>query len=77
MKTALDRRRRRFIHYFIGIPLAIIFIVVNIVLISWLFYVLYTSFAKDLDHMSLSQWAEHFYTIIKDIVDPILKKIIY
>jgi len=71
MKMTLDRKGRRFTHYLIGIPIVGILIVVNVVLISWLFYILYTSFAKDLDHMSLSQWAENLYRIVKDMFDPI------
>ena len=71
MRTALDRKKKRFIHYLIGIPLAIILIVVNIVLISWLFHILITSFANDMDHMSLYKWADHLYAILKDIIDGI------
>lgn len=58
MRTVLERKKKRFIHYFLGIPLAIVLIVINIVLISWLFHMLITSFANDLDHMSLYKWAE-------------------
>lgn len=60
-------------HYFLGIPLAIVLIIINIVLITWLFHVLYNSFANNLDHMSLYKWAEHLYTIIKDIIDKIFR----
>jgi hypothetical protein len=73
MRSAFDRKKKRFIHYFLGIPLAIVFTVINIVLISWLFHVLYNSFANNLDHMSLYQWAEHLYTIIKGIIDQIFR----
>jgi hypothetical protein len=73
MRTALDRKKKRFIHYLVGVPLSIILIVINIVLISWLFHMLITSFANDLDHMSLYKWAEHLYAIIKDIVDHIFR----
>jgi len=73
MRSAFDRKRKRFIHYFLGIPLAIVFTVINIVLISWLFHMLITSFANDLDHMSLYKWAEHLYAIIKDIIDQIFR----
>jgi hypothetical protein len=73
MRTALDRKRKRFIHYLVGVPLSIILIVINIVLISWLFHVLYNSFVNNLDHMSLYKWAEHLYSIIKDIIDQIFR----
>jgi len=73
MRTALERTKKRFIHYLVGVPLAIILIVANIVLISWLFHVLITSFANNLDHMSLYKWADHLYTIIKDVIDKIFK----
>ena len=73
MRSAFDRKKKRFIHYFLGIPLAIVFFVINIVLISWLFHVLYKSFANNLDHMSLYQWAEHLYTIIKGIIGQIFR----
>jgi hypothetical protein len=43
------------------------------VLISWLFHVLYKSFANNQDHMSLSKWAEHLYTIFKGIIDQIIR----
>jgi hypothetical protein len=72
MRSALYRKKKRFVHYFLGIPLASVFFVINIVLISWIFHVLYNSFANNLDHMSLSQWAEHLYTIVKGIIDKIL-----
>ena len=73
MRSALDRKKKRFMHYFLGIPLAIVLIVINIVLISWLFHMLIASFANDLDHMSLYKWAEHLYAIIKDIIDQIFR----
>ena len=73
MRSALDRKKKRFMHYFLGIPLAIVLIVINIVLITWLFHMLITSFANDLDHMSLYKWAEHLYAIIKDIIDQIFR----
>ena len=73
MRTALDRKKKRFIHYFAGVPLAIILIVANVILISWLFHILITSFANDLDHMSLYKWADHLFTIIKDIIGNILR----
>jgi hypothetical protein len=71
MKSVLDRKKKRFMHYFLGIPLAVVLIVINIVLITWLFHVLYNSFANDLDHMSLYKWAEHLYAIIMGIIDQI------
>ncbi len=71
MRTALDRKGKRITHYLIGIPLATVMIVINIVLISWLFHVLYASFVNDLDHMSLYRWAEHLCAIIKSIIDKI------
>jgi len=73
MRTAFERKKKRFMHYFLGIPLAIVLIVINIVLITWLFHMLITSFANDLDHMSLYKWAEHLYAIIKDIIDQIFR----
>lgn len=60
-------------HYFLGIPISIVLIVVNIVVITWLFHVLYNSFVNNLDHMSLFKWAEHLYTIVKGIIDQILR----
>ncbi|MFC2163786.1 hypothetical protein ACFLT2_02170 [Acidobacteriota bacterium] len=73
MRTALDRKKKRFIHYLVGVPLAIILIVANAILISWLFHILITSFANDLDHMSLYKWADHLYTMIKDVIDNVLR----
>jgi len=73
MRTALDRKKKRFLHYFIGVPLAIVLIVANAVLISWLFHILIMSFANNMDHMSLSKWANHLYVIIKDFIDSILR----
>lgn len=67
----MDRRGKRIMRYLVGIPLAIVLIVVNIVLISWLFHILYASFVNNWDHMSLSKWAEHLYMIIKGIIDKI------
>jgi hypothetical protein len=71
MRSTLERKKKRFVYYFLGIPIAIVFIVLNVVLISWLIHVLYNSFINNLDHMSLSQWAEHLYIIIKGIFDQI------
>jgi hypothetical protein len=73
MRTAFERKKKRFIHYLVGVPLAIILIVANIILISWLFHMLITSFANDLDHMSLHKWADHLYAMIKDIIDKIFR----
>jgi hypothetical protein len=73
MRSAFDRKRKRFIHYFLGIPLAIVFTVINIVLISWLFHVIYNSFVNNFDHMSLYKWAEHLYALIKGIIDKIFR----
>ena len=60
-------------YYFFGIPIAIAFIIINVVLISWLIHVSYNSFVNNLDHMSLSQWADHLYMIVKGIIDQILR----
>jgi len=73
MRTALESKKKRFIHYLVGVPLGIILIAVNIVLISWLFHMLITSFANDMDHMSLYKWADHLYTMGKDIIDKIFR----
>lgn len=73
MRDEFDSKKKRFIHYFLGIPLAIVFLIINIVLISWLIHVLYNSFINNLDHMSLSQWAEHLYTIVKEIFDQMFR----
>jgi hypothetical protein len=73
MRSAFDRKRKRFIHYFLGIPIAVVFIVINSVLISWLFHVLYKSFANNQDHMSLYKWAEHLYAILKGIIDQMFR----
>ena len=71
MRTALDRKKKRFVHYLIGVPLSIFLIVANAILISWLFHVLITSFANDMDHMSLFKWANHLYVMAKDFIDSI------
>lgn len=73
MRTALDRKGKRFMRHFLGIPLFIILAVINIVLISWLCHMVYASFVNDFDHMSLSHWAEHLYMIIKAFIDQILR----
>lgn len=69
MGTALERKNKRFIHYFVGVPLSTILIAINIVLISWLFHMLIASFANDSDHISFYKWADHLYSIVKDTID--------
>jgi hypothetical protein len=73
MRTALDRKGKRILRYLLGIPLATVLIVINIVLISWFIHIVYNSFINNLDHMSLYLWAEHLYTIIKGIIDQIFR----
>jgi hypothetical protein len=73
MRTVLDRKKSRFVHYLIGVPLAVFLVVANVILISWLFHILITSFANDMDHMSLYKWADHLYGIIKDYIDGIFR----
>lgn len=71
MRSPFEGKRKRFIHYFLGIPIATVFIVINSVLISWFIHVVYKSFVNNLDYMSLFEWADHLYTIIKGIIDQI------
>jgi hypothetical protein len=72
MRDEFDRKKKRFMHYVLGIPLSIVLVAINIVLISWICHILYNSFVNNLDHMSLFKWAEHLYALIKGIFDKIL-----
>jgi len=65
MALIWERKEKKITHYLLESPLAFFLIVVNIVLIFWIFHILFAIFTDSLDHMSLYGWVEHLYALLK------------
>lgn len=66
MSHLREIKRRRIRDIFIGFPLTVILVVVNIVLVGWLIHMLHAIFSDALTHMSLYEWTEHLYALAKN-----------
>ena len=68
-KLIWDRKDRGVAFYFLGVPIIIFLIIVNIVLITWFVHLLYYMFTDTPETMSLLEWAEHLYVQVKHLFD--------
>ena len=59
-------KRRRIRDIFIGFPMTVILVVINIVLVGWFIHVLHAIFTDALTHMSLYEWSGHLYNLAKN-----------
>jgi hypothetical protein len=71
MTPVWERKNSRAKKILMGIPLTFILIVVNVVLFSWLVHLLHAVFTDALDHMSLFEWTEKLYFLVKNTIDKI------
>lgn len=72
MTHVWDRKESRVKKLLMGIPLTFILVIVNVVLFSWLIHLLHAVFTDALDHMSLYEWTEKLYFLVKNTIDKIL-----
>jgi type II secretory pathway component PulM len=72
MTPVWERKKSRAKKILMGIPLTLILVVVNVVLFSWLVHLLHSVFTDALDHMSLLEWTEKLYFMVKNTIDKIL-----
>lgn len=73
MTHVWERKESRVKKILMGIPITFILVVVNVVLFSWLIHLLHAVFTDALDHMSLYEWTEKLYFLVKNAIDKILE----
>jgi hypothetical protein len=73
MTTVWEGKKSRTKKILAGIPLTLILIIINVVLFSWLVHLLHSVFTDALDHMSLYEWTEKLYFLVKNAIDDILE----
>jgi hypothetical protein len=77
METALERKKRKRIkNLLLGSPLTLILVVINVVLIGWLIHILHAIFTDALDYMSLFEWTEHLYFLVKNTFEEFFASIL-
>ncbi len=59
-------KKKRLRDIFLGFPLTLILVVINIILIGWLIHMLHAIFTDALTHMSLYEWTEHLFQLAKN-----------
>ncbi len=64
----MERKKRGFFYYFIRFPLVVLIVVVNIVVVSWIIHIVYSVFSDSLHHMSLLEWADHLYSLLRSFI---------
>jgi len=72
MSLVWERKTRGIEYYLLGVPIIILLIVFNIVLITWFLHLLYCMFSDSPVYVSLLEWAEHLYELVKRLIDRIL-----
>jgi hypothetical protein len=68
MGLVWERKKRGVIYYLVGIPLAILLVILNIVLVTWFLHLLYAFFTDSPKAMSLPEWAEYLYNLIRHLL---------
>ncbi len=76
MRLVWERHKRGIEYYFLGVPIIILLIVVNIVLITWFAHLLYFLFTDNPESMSLLEWAEYLFESMKRLIDQIFNSIL-
>ena len=71
MRLLWERKKKGTSYYLFGIPIIILIITVNIVLITWFIHLLYYLFSDSPNPMSLLEWANHVYELVKRLIDQI------
>jgi hypothetical protein len=69
MRLVWERKKRGIFYYLLGVPAVIALVIINIVVVSWFLHLLYAFFSDSPKTMSLPQWAEHLYAILKRLID--------
>lgn len=72
MKKVWDKGKRKPSFYLVKIPLFIVIILLNIVLLSWLGYVIHCLFTDAQIEKSLIEWTQHLYIVLRRMIRPIL-----
>jgi hypothetical protein len=75
MSLLWERKNKGISRYLIDIPIIIFLVIINIVLITWFFHLLYCLFSDLPEPMSLLKWAEHLSELVKRFIDQILYSI--
>jgi hypothetical protein len=72
MRLIWDKRNKKGIaYYLLGVPIIVFLVIVNIVLISWFVHLMYYLFTDTPENMSLLEWAQHLYELVKHLFDQI------
>ena len=72
MRLLWERKKKGISYYLFGIPTIILIITVNIVLITWFIHLLYYLFSDSPNPMSLLEWANYVYELVKRLIDQVL-----
>ena len=72
MKKVWDKSKRNPSFYLVKIPLFLLIILMNIVLLSWLGYVIHCLFTDAQVEKSLFEWTQHLFLLLKRMIRPIL-----
>lgn len=71
MRLVWEREKKGIAYYLLSIPIIILIVIVNIVLITWFIHLLYYLFTDTPNSMSLLEWAERLYELVKRLIDQI------
>jgi uncharacterized membrane protein len=76
METLQARKRKRIRNILLNSPLTLILIIINIILVGWIFHIVHVIFTDGLDHMTLYEWTEHLYSLAKNTFENFFASII-
>jgi len=71
MRHIWEREKKGVAYYLLGIPIIISLIIVNIVLVTWFMHLIYYLFTDTPNNMSLPEWTEHLYELVKHLFEQI------
>ena len=72
MKRVQERRKKGTIPTLLKIPLLSVIVLLNIILLSWLGYVVHCLFTDAQVEKSLLEWADYLFIMFKSSIRPIL-----
>jgi len=72
VKKVWDKGKRNVAFYLVKIPLFLVIIVLNILLLSWLGYVIHCLFTDAHVEKSLFEWVQHIYVLSRSMIRPLL-----
>jgi hypothetical protein len=72
MRRVQERRKKGTVPFLLKVPLLIMIVLLNIILLSWLGYVVHCLFTDAQVEKSLLEWADYLFIIFKRSIRPIL-----